>query len=128
MDILLDTNAFLWLISNPSRLSEQAKTVLQEKSNTFAISIATAWEMAIKSNIGKLTLLEPIERLITQQTAFHNITLLPIEIDIIGIVETLPLVHRDPFDRIIIATAQARNLAILSSDAVFDEYTTVRMW
>ncbi|TAE25177.1 MAG: type II toxin-antitoxin system VapC family toxin [Candidatus Kapaibacterium sp.] len=128
MNIILDTNAFLWLIGNQAKLSRKAATTIADKQNTFFLSVASPWEMAIKSQSGKLVLPEPIEPLISRETALNNIEVLPVSLDAISLVETLPSIHRDPFDRIIIATALTQNFAVMSSDAVFDDYNVSRIW
>ncbi len=128
MDIIFDTNAFLWLIGNQAKLSRKAAAAIADKQNTFFLSVASPWEMAIKSQSGKLILPEPIKSLISRETALNDIDVLPVSLDAISLVETMPAIHRDPFDRIIIATALTKNFAVMSSDAVFDDYNVSRIW
>ena len=84
--------------------------------------MCTAWEIAIKSNIKKLSLPSPVDRYVKQYMTSNGFLWLPIELTDIAGVEALPLHHRDPFDRLLIAQARARQLTIISSDASFSKY------
>lgn len=84
--------------------------------------------MAIKSNIGKLSFGMSFDEFIQQQIIRNSIEFLPITIDHIAVVATLPLHHRDPFDRILIAQALVENIPILSADKIFDAYPIRRVW
>ena len=99
-----------------------------DPKNKLFLSIASPWEMAIKSQSGKLVLPEPVRTLVPKQLSANGIKILPVRLDYISIIETLPTIHRDPFDRIIIATALTKNYAVISSDAVFDQYDVSRIW
>ena len=92
------------------------------------MSIASVWEMAIKHSMGKLNFGLAFDEFIEQQTIRNGIELVPITIDHITVVTTLPLHHRHPFDRILIAQALAENILILSADKTFDLYPIRRVW
>jgi PIN domain nuclease of toxin-antitoxin system len=103
LKVLLDTHAFLWLMVDDPRLSSAAKSAFSDVNNEIYLSMASAWEMAIKSSIQKLQLPLPVKDYVLTRTQAHNINLLNITLEHIDVVETLPLHHRDPFDRLIIA-------------------------
>jgi PIN domain nuclease of toxin-antitoxin system len=130
MDILLDTHTFLWLINKlyHSKLSETANSLFLNKQNLFYLSIASVWEIAIKVNLGKLNLEQPIENFILPQLQENDINLLGISFQHAVKVAELPHHHRDPFDRMLIAQSLVENLPILSRDKAFDAYNVQRLW
>ncbi|MEA2172877.1 MAG: hypothetical protein QOD00_469 [Blastocatellia bacterium] len=127
MKLLLDTHAFLWFIDDSPGLSAQAKALL-ESDVELMISAASLWEIAIKSSIGKLTLAQPYETFIPQQLAQNSIEILPVELEHISVVATLPFHHRDPFDRLLLDQAMVEQLPVVSADTVFDMYAIERLW
>lgn len=128
MRYLIDTHIFLWLIERPEALSATAVEVLTDKDSELLLSLASLWEIAIKVNIGKLRFEEPIEEFFIEQLRQSRIELLPIQFHHALKVRSLPLHHRDPFDRLIIAQALVESLPVISSDAAFDRYNLVRVW
>ena len=127
MKLLLDTHTFLWFIDDSSQLSQKGKTLL-EADNELLLSIASLWEIAIKLRLGKLTVAVPIEVLMTQQLTQNDIEILPITVTPLIVVSTLPLHHRDPFDRLLIAQAMVEQMPIVSADPAFDAYPVQRLW
>lgn len=125
MKLLLDTHVFLWFIMGSSHLSADARALIEDESNRKFISVASLWEIAIKSSIGKLSLSAPFDQLIPQQLSSNGFELLPIEIAHLAAVATLPFHHRDPFDRLLIAQAVTEKMPVVSSDSAFDAYTNV---
>lgn len=103
MKLLLDTHVFIWVAGNPEKLSEKVRNLLTDANNFWVVSIASVWELQIKSQLGKLNLNSPLPKLITTQQQVNNLQLLPIELSHIYALEALPSHHRDPFDRILIA-------------------------
>ncbi|MBW4424300.1 MAG: type II toxin-antitoxin system VapC family toxin [Nostoc desertorum CM1-VF14] len=128
MILLLDTHTFIWYVTDNSRLSNQVLEFINDENNEILLSIASLWEIAIKQNLGKLTFNQPFEIFITQQLNLNDFRLLDIKISHVAVVATLPLHHRDPFDRILIAQALVENIPILSADKIFDAYPTRRLW
>lgn len=128
MRLLLDTHAFLWFIQDGAKLSPYAKTLIEDGSNEALLSIASPWEIAIKTRIGKLTLAEPFDVLVPREILRNDFHLLPIELAHLAVVADLPLHHRDPFDRLLIAQALVEQMPILSADADFDAYGITRLW
>jgi PIN domain nuclease of toxin-antitoxin system len=130
MMLLLDTHTFIWYVTDNSRLSNQAVEVINDENNQIFVSIASLWEIAIKQRIGKLTLNEllPFEIFITQQLNLNDFRLLDIKISHIAVISSLPLHHRDPFDRLLIAQSIVENIPLLSADGIFDAYPIQRLW
>jgi PIN domain nuclease of toxin-antitoxin system len=126
MRVLLDTNAFIWLSDSPEQLPQAIRQILEDARSQLLVSIATPWEIAIKKSIGKLKTRHTAQQFIT--TYEDIIEFLPIQADHLAIIETLPLHHRDPFDRIIIAQAITENIPVVSSDEAFDDYSVERIW
>lgn len=92
------------------------------------LSAASVWELAIKASLGKLLLNQPYEQFITRQLAREEITLLDIAVAHLAVVATLPLHHRDPFDRLLVAQALVEQVPIISVDAALDAYAVQRLW
>jgi PIN domain nuclease of toxin-antitoxin system len=107
MRLLLDTHTFLWFIDDSSRLSVQAKNLLEYDADLL-LSTASLWEIAIKTSIGKLILAQPYSVFIPQQLALNSIEILPINLAHLVLLSTLPFHHRDPFDRLLIAQGNGR--------------------
>lgn len=128
MRILLDTHAFLWTAIGSSQLSKHATDLFLETQNEFYLSIASTWEIAIKSSLGKLTFHKPVEPYILDILQENSIQLLNIDFRHVMRVSELPFHHRDPFDRLLISQAIEEKIAILSSDTAFDAYDILRLW
>ncbi|PSR19347.1 PIN domain nuclease [filamentous cyanobacterium CCP3] len=128
MSILLDTHTVLWYAESDSRLSTQAKTILDAKKDLF-FSVASLWEIAIKLNIGKLQITSSFSQLLIR-LEFLKVEILPISTEDLDIYINLPLPknHRDPFDRFLVAQSINYSLPILSSDEKFDLYLIERVW
>ena len=122
MCYLLDTHTLIWLFENNSQLSDRAQSLILDETNELFISIASIWEMTIKSNLGKLNLSIPLSDLIAQKLIPSDIQLLPIQLEHLTVLQTLPFHHRDPFDRLLIAQAIADRLILLSADKAFKNY------
>ncbi|PSN12955.1 PIN domain nuclease [filamentous cyanobacterium CCT1] len=127
MRILLDTHTFLWFVNDSPELSAAAAELL-ESDVDLLLSTASLWEIAIKVNLKKLTLPDDFERFIPQQIALNDIEVLPIAIDHLNVVAKLPLHHRDPFDRMLIAQATQEEIQVVSADTKFDAYSVERKW
>jgi len=127
MKLLLDTHTFLRFIDDSPQLSQKGKALL-EADNALLLSIASLWEIAIKLSLGKLTVKMSTEVLMTQQLTRNDIDVLPITVAHLLVVSTLPLHHRDPFDRLLIAQAIVEQTPIVSADPAFDAYPVQRLW
>ncbi|MGB3208793.1 MAG: type II toxin-antitoxin system VapC family toxin [Crinalium sp.] len=126
MKALLDTHAFLWYLLGDSNLSSKAKEVIDTKTGLY-FSIASIWEISIKINIGKLKLNRPFQD-IPKELQYINAQVLPITFEDTESYLSLPLNHRDPFDRILVAQAMNHSLVLISRDSAFDAYSIGRVW
>jgi PIN domain nuclease of toxin-antitoxin system len=128
LKILLDTQIFLWTLIEPKRLGENTKSLLRSRENQLYFSAASSWEISIKAGLGKLPLPEPPDNYISSRMA--NLNILPLDVKHYHtfIVYTLPRHHRDPFDRILIATALAENIHLMSADPEFRRYDVDLIW
>ncbi len=128
MRLLLDSHTLLWFIADDPQLSAVAKSALLDPTNERWLSPASLIEIALKVRIGKLTLTAPFGALFPAQLRLNRIHLLPLEPRHIEPLTTLPLHHRDPFDRLIAATALVEPMRVVSIDAVLDLYGVSRIW
>jgi PIN domain nuclease of toxin-antitoxin system len=128
MRLLLDTHAFLWWVNDAPELSPKARKAIADPGNECLLSLASCWEIAIKTSIGKLKLAGTVERFIPEQLAANNFGRLDIDFRHVARVATLPFHHRDPFDRLLAAQAEEEKLAIVSADPVFQSYGVKRVW
>lgn len=127
--VLLDTHSFLWALSDSPRLSAAARSVFLDQDRRLLLSTASVWEMAIKSNLGKLTLAKPLGAFLDEQLALNGIEILDVRRAHAERVATLPLHHRDPFDRLLVAQATFERLPLLSADETLDRYEGLdRRW
>jgi PIN domain nuclease of toxin-antitoxin system len=126
--VLIDTHVFIWYVQTSERLPRSVTAVINDGRNDILLSIASVWEMAIKQSTGKLSLGVPYASFIEEQMRLNNMELLPVRLNHLEIVTTLPFHHRDPFDRLIIAQAMAEDIVLISADSVFSLYPVQRMW
>jgi PIN domain nuclease of toxin-antitoxin system len=126
--LLLDTHSFLWFILGDSRLSAGARSLIENADNERWLSMASAWEMAIKVSLGKMNVFQPFDTLLATHLQRNNVFLLPISLPHVLRVVTLPFHHRDPFDRMIAVQSLSENLPLVSADSVFDNYGVQRLW
>lgn len=128
MRLLLDTHAYYWWRAAPDRLSRSAARAIEDATNTVFISAATVWELAIKAHGSgwedARVLLLDIEEWMGEQRMFH----LPIAFAHARDAGSLPLVHRDPFDRMLVAQARCEGLRLVSNERLFDAYGASRLW
>jgi PIN domain nuclease of toxin-antitoxin system len=131
VELLLDTHTFLWYISGDSRLSKKARAYIENPENSKYLSIVSLWEIAIKSSLKKLDLIQPYEVMIDTLIQLNEIRLLNISIEHLSEVANLGFPdpkHKDPFDRLIIAQSKFENMPIISRDTKFDIYGINRFW
>lgn len=121
MKYLIDTHTFLWFTEGCSDLSYTALELIMDKNNEIFISIASLWEISIKTAIGKLAIAGSYE-LVIEDVTENDMQILPINFAHTVIQNKLPLYHRDPFDRIIISQALVENMDLISKDSIFDNY------
>lgn len=128
MRLLLDTHAFLWFVLNDPQLSTGAQSLLIDPANDVLLSPASYWEIAIKVRLGKLNLHAPYDDFLQRGLAGNDFDILPIEPRHTSVLTSLPLHHRDPFDRLLIAQAIVEAIPIVGMDTAFDAYGIRRLW
>lgn len=128
MRYLLDTHAYLWALAGDAKLSQRAADVFLDQAADLVLSVASVWEIAIKVSLGKLRLEASVEDVVVREREAQGIGLLAIDVRHAAAVETLPMHHRDPFDRLLAAQALEEDLAVLSRDPAFDDYGVQRVW
>lgn len=121
MTLLLDTQVFLWMQTEPERLGERLALV-EDRRTELLLSAASSWEIAIKHALGRLSLPDPPHRYVPDRVRAIGARAIPIEHPHALAVADLPLLHRDPFDRLLVAQAGALGVAILTSDAMLARY------
>lgn len=122
MNMLLDTQIFIWAATEPRRLSQSLRQALQDQENNLFISVASLWEMQIKVQIGKLPLPLPAREFVAVHCLTIGVQRLPVIESHIWALDALPLFHRDPFDRLLIAQAITEGYQLVSADPVFKQY------
>ncbi len=127
MNILLDTNAFIWFSEDDEKLSEKGRIIIEEENNIIFVSVVTFWEIAIKKSIRKLEMTLSINELY-KKAIDNGFEILPILFEHVQKIETLPYYHKDPFDRIIIAQSIVEDMTVVTSDDVFVKYNVKRIW
>ncbi len=128
MNLLLDTHAVLWFWWNDPQLSRSAAQAISDPANRKLVSIASCWEVAIKTSLKKLNIGMPYRDFMRQQMAQNNFELLPITYEHLAAVAGLPFHHRDPFDRLLVAQSLEEKIPIISADAHLDAYAIQRLW
>jgi len=128
MRLLIDTHALLWWLTDDPALPASARKYLARSGNTVLISAASAWEIATKFRIGKLADAGDLLADFSGYLARERFESLPISTNHAVRAGLLPGPHKDPFDRMLIAQAQAEGLPILSNDSAFDAYSVRRLW
>lgn len=128
MKILLDTHAFIWWDSDPTKLSGQVLALCQDQQNALLISVASVWEMQIKLQLGKLKLPLPLAELLDSQQQKNHVEVLPVLLEHVLAVQHLPAHHKDPFDRLLIAQGNVENVIIITNDPIFSKYTDKVLW
>ena len=128
MRVLLDTHAFLWWLDGDRRLSRRARQAIAEKATTVLLSAASAWEITTKYRLGKLPGAAEVAADVFACMATQQFTPLDISVAHAQRAGMLPGPHRDPFDRMLIAQAQAEDIPLISIEAVFDHYGVRRIW
>ena len=128
MRLLLDTHAFLWWYEGSSRMSSPARQAVDNDNNEVLVSAASAWEITTKHRLGKLPGADLIAADVAGAIADQDFEELSITVEEAARAGALPGPHRDPFDRMLIAQALSRNLALISNESIFDRYGIRRLW
>jgi len=124
---LLDTHVAMWFFNGDNVLSETAKRIILDLSNTKYISMASAWEISIKINLRKLNFAGKSAGFIRLAES-NGFTIIPIKTTHLTALESLPLIHRDPFDRLLIATTFAEQMTLITVDTNIAQYDVPQIW
>jgi PIN domain nuclease of toxin-antitoxin system len=125
---LLDTHTFLWAITGNPQLSTRAREIFAAGRNELFLSAASVWEILTKVQVGKLPLPRPVGAYLKQQLTENDVQVLPILLAHVLQLEQLPLHHRDPFDRILVAQSLEENLPIVTADPLLERYAATLIW
>jgi PIN domain nuclease of toxin-antitoxin system len=128
MKVLLDTHTFLWWNMDSPQLSQRAKEMIASSKTEVYLSAASTWEIAIKCQKGKLILPESPEKYVISRISYYGFETLPIHISHTLKTYSLPLIHADPFDRILIAQCDLENMSIVSADEYIQQYEVNVIW
>ena len=128
MRLLLDTHAFLWWLIDDRQLSQAARQAIADDGNDVLVSAASAWEIATKRRIGRLPAAEALAGNIAGTIALESFEELPVSVDDASRAGALPGPLNDPFDRMLIAQAMSRDLALVSNETIFERYGVRRLW
>ena len=129
MRFLLDTSAYLWFVTIDGRLNDATRMLIEDSENEVFLSLVSIWEMAIKSNLNRgLELPGPFHQFIDDEIENDRFNILNITVSHIKQVAQMPPIHRDPFDRLLIAQSLVEGLPILTNDSMFDAYAIQRIW
>ena len=128
MQVLLDTHVFLWWIDDDKRLSERARSIITDGTNELFMSVVSSWEIAIKAQLGKLDLPANLEQFISKQLDENHITIMPIQLTHTLAIYRLPLLHRDPFDRMLVTQSRFENIPLLTTDPLIKQYVVKSIW
>jgi PIN domain nuclease of toxin-antitoxin system len=126
--ILLDTVRFLWAVTDAPDLSDDARALFVDPANEIYLSLVTNWEIAIKHSLGKLPLPEPPVRFVPAQRKQHGIDSLPLDEEATLHLTRLPVLHKDPFDRMLVCQAIVHYFVILTPDELISQYPVRTIW
>ncbi|MEA5574811.1 type II toxin-antitoxin system VapC family toxin [Anabaena sp. UHCC 0451] len=122
MQLLLDTQIIIWFVNDDPQLKDHLKDLIEDQNNTIDLSIASLWEMSIKYNLGKLKFESSYQEFVELEIIQSCLNLLDIKVNHFYVHSHLPLYHKDPFDRLIIAQSIAENIPLISVDSIFSQY------
>jgi len=128
MKAILDTHAFIWWITDDNQMSPGARKVIEDEDNEIFVSAASIWEIVIKAKLGKITLPKRADIFLAEQIALNDFSSLPMLNSHALKIFSLPDIHRDPFDRMLVAQAQTEDCPIITSDSVIGKYSVSCVW
>jgi PIN domain nuclease of toxin-antitoxin system len=128
MKLLLDTHGFVWWASNSAKLPPAVRTHCSDPANTLLLSVVSVWEMQIKIQLGKLKVGRPLPDLIEHHRQVNQMQVLPVNLEHVLALDVLPVNHKDPFDRLLIAQATVEDVFLVSGDPVFSSYPVKLLW
>ena len=126
--LLLDTHAYLWFVFDDPRLSDRAATAISDPETEPILSVGSLWEITIKRQLGKLDLGMELSTFLRRYVEQRRVTVLALELDHLMVYDQLPLLHRDPFDRLLVAQAKVLTTPIVTNDPNFRSYDLDVVW
>jgi PIN domain nuclease of toxin-antitoxin system len=128
MKLLLDTHAFIWWSCDEARLPARVLEACRDDANDLVLSVASILEMEIKTDIGKLRLDMPVDEMVRLNEEDNDLQVLPVQAAHVYALRGLPSLHRDPFDRLLVAQAQVENASLVSGDETVAQYPVKVLW
>jgi PIN domain nuclease of toxin-antitoxin system len=128
LKFLLDTHTLLWIINDDPQLPKYVKTIYLDEENLPYLSMASVWELSIKVGLGKLKIPGDLANFVNEHVLGNNIEIFPIQLLHLYQLQHLEYIHKDPFDRLLIAQAIVEQIPIMSADLLFDRYPIKRIW
>ena len=128
MRLLLDTHAFIWWDNEPEKLSRRVLELCQDSHNQVFLSVASIWEIQIKLQLGKIKLDVSLQEMVESQQEANNLTILSVQAHHVFELAGLPDIHKDPFDRMIVAQTKTDGLRLLTHDPVMKKYPVIVDW
>jgi PIN domain nuclease of toxin-antitoxin system len=128
LKVLVDTHALLWWLGGDVRLSELARGILEDGANQRLVSIVSLWEIAVKIRLSRLPISGLAVTPIAEQLREQDFVMIPVSLGDLVRVEKLPWIHRDPFDRLLIAQAPEEDAPLLTSDGLILQYAVQTIW
>ena len=128
MKLLLDTHAFFWWSIEPERIPDRVLEACEDGTNDIILSVVSILEMEIKTHLGRMELEMPLEELVRLHQTENDLQVLPLEAAHVYALRGLPSLHRDPFDRLLVAQALVEGARIVSSDSVIADYPAEVLW
>lgn len=116
------------MAKDPSKIKKETRDLIESSDNELVLSVITFWEIGIKKSIGKLKLNMPVDDFAASAKEEYGLTIIPITMDHVLGINALEMIHKDPFDRLLVSISKKENLSIISSDEIFDEYKIERVW
>ncbi len=123
MNLLIDTHIFIWLQIELHKLSAKRIQILEDKTNTLYLSLASIWELQLKIQNKKFSFPKPLRRIIREQQRINDLQVLPITLEHIYKLDNLPFHHKDPFDRLLIVQAVVESFTLITDDPKFSDYS-----
>jgi PIN domain nuclease of toxin-antitoxin system len=128
VNAILDTHTFLWMVTDDRRLSETARRVIADGANELFLSAASIWEIVLKAGVGKLQIKGGAARFLEREIQRNRLSMLPIQPAHVFRVPSLPVIHKDLFDRLLIAQAQVESLPLITADPEITRYPVQVIW
>jgi PIN domain nuclease of toxin-antitoxin system len=126
--LLLDTHALLWWHDQPARLTETAYNAVNDLGNDVFLSVVNTWKIQFKAQLGKLTLPKPLRVLLQEEQTTNGFRILSVTLEHVYALDSFPLHHRDPFDRLLIAQTHQEGLTLVTHDPKFSAYSVPLLW